>query len=130
MEVRCFDNDRLKNEELVARMIAMVKSKMPLDAQAGDKDLDDYMQMIVSQKNIKKIGRKNDSIFNFIIKMANARGIFYGSADANTKRTKVGKKEFSLWLRIYFYCAEKFGEKFIVEDYEKLWKDINKIYQE
>lgn len=126
-----FDNDRLKNEELVARMIAMVKSKIPLDAQAGDKDLDNlYADDSISEKDIKKIARKNDSIFKFIIKMANARGNFYGSADANTKRTKVGKKEFSLWLRIYFYCAEKFGEKFIVEDYEKLWKEINKIYQD
>ena len=85
--------------------------------------------MTVSREREKKTAKKINAIYNFIIEMAKARNVFYGPANANTKRTKVGKKEFSLWSRIYFHCAETYGEKFIVEDYTKLWKKVNGIYQ-
>ena len=125
-----FDNDRLKNEELVARIVAMVRGKIALETPAGDKELDDlYADDSITKRDMEKTAKKINAIYNFIIEMAKARNVFYGSANANTKRTKVGKKEFSLWLRIYFHCAETYGEKFIVEDYTKLWKKVNGIYQ-
>lgn len=125
-----FDNDRLKIEELVARMVTMTRGKIALETSAGDKELDDlYADDSITKRDMVKDAKKLNVIYNFIIEMAKARNVFYGSANVNTKRTKVGKKEFSLWARIYFHCAEHYGEKFIVEDYTKLWKKVNGIYQ-
>jgi hypothetical protein len=125
-----FDNDRLKIEELVARIVTMTLGKLPLETPACDKSLDKlYANDNISLRDMEKVHKKILAVYNFIIEMAKARNLKYASKSTNTTRTKVGKGEFSLWLRIYFHCAETYGEKFIVVDYDKLWVKVNSIYQ-
>ena len=125
-----FDNERLKIEELVARIVCMSMGRIPLETPACDKSLDRlYADDEITERDMEKIHKKILVVYNFIIEMAKARSNRYGSKNANTKRTKVGKGEFSLWTRIYFHCAETYGDKFLVTDYDKLWTKVNSIYQ-
>ena len=125
-----FDNDRLKIEELVARIVAMILGRLPLETPACDKSLDKlYANDDITKRDMKKVHKEIIAVYNFIIEMAKARSLKYASKNTSTTRTKVGKGEFSLWLRIYFHCAETYGKKFIVEDYNRLWIKVNSIYQ-
>lgn len=120
-----FDNKRLSSEELVARLVCMLNGDVPLATPAHSKDLFNlYENESLDEDCVKTLEGKLNKQLNFIMKMAKIRAEYL---ETGTK-TKLGKKEFTLYSRVYFYCQEVFGKNFVVKDYVDFFKAINSIY--
>lgn len=124
-----FDNDRMKLDELVARIACAFYTNneegMPLlEVTTEPKALDDMYETMKFENNTilkQTIKKRVNECLDFVKKMVIARKKVYGS-----KKGILGKKEFSLYVRLFFRIIDTYGKDFAFIDSKEGMKNFVK----
>jgi hypothetical protein len=113
-----FTNDRLKIDELVARLVYMIWSGEKPTTASFDQ-LQEMYKTPFTEKEVAKLEKKLKALLDFMLKAAVQR------------KSKVGRgllnKHVVMMSRIYFYFKETYGD-FKVEDFVAFWKEFERAY--
>lgn len=109
-----FDNMRLRQDEIVARVFARYLDNGQLGV-ADDKTLEDMYEATYTDAQLKKAIKQVTALFDHLRKVAVYRKQELGPG--------LSQEEFSLHVRLYMYMSERFGE-FKVDDYHEFFKTV------
>jgi len=109
-----FDNQRLRQDEMVARVFARYLDNGQIGV-ADDKTLAEMYEGTYTATQIKKAIKQVTELFDHLRKVAIYRKQELGPG--------LSQDEFSLHTRLYMYMSERYGE-FKVDDYHEFFKTI------
>ena len=109
-----FDNMRLRQDEIVARVFARYLDNGQIGV-ADDKTLEAMYEATYTDAQLKKAIKQVTALFDHLRKVAVYRKQELGPG--------LSQDEFSLHVRLYMYMTERFGE-FKVDDYHEFFKTI------
>lgn len=119
MSLLNFNNQQMQLDELVARIACAfyknAEDRTPLlDVTTEPKALDDMYETLRFQENKilrQTIEKRLNECLDFVKKMVIARKNIYGG-----NKGLVGKKEFTLYVRLFFRIVDTFGKDFAFKD--------------
>jgi hypothetical protein len=113
-----FTNDRLKIDELVARLTYMIWCGEKPATASFDQLLEMYKYSF-TKKEVASLDKKLKTLLDFVLKVSVQRSNLVGRGLLN--------KHLVILSRIYFYFKEKNGD-FKVEDFSEFWSEFEKAY--
>ena len=113
-----FDNNRLKIEEMVARMVYLIISG---GKTSSDEEMLKMYETDFSENDISNLKKKLKKLLNFLLELCKSRKKIMG-------HNGMPSKEFTFLYRFYFYLNYTYKDKWIIDDYDSFYKNFSKLY--
>jgi len=115
-----FDNMRLRIDEMVARIFYRYYDQGGL-GRAEEVALKEMYEAELSQEEVDKIEKKVSKCLDFVYNISQPRN--------RNMTTRLSQAEFSLYTRLWLFMEEQYVT-FSIPDYEKFYKEVNRVYAE